>query len=105
MALDLGRPVSDLPRVYALDQNVPNPFNPSTTIAFALPQPGNTMLRIYDLRGRVVRTLISRDMEAGFHTVTWRGKDDEGRQVASGVYFYKIESGDYEARKRMILLK
>jgi len=93
------------PRVYALGQNVPNPFNPSTIISFALPKAGKTELQIYDLRGRVVRTLLSKDMPVGHHTVTWRGKDDHGRQVASGVYFYQIRSGDFEARHRMVLLK
>jgi hypothetical protein len=98
----------DLPRVpaaFALQQNHPNPFNPQTVIRFDLPQAARAELVIYDNRGRVVRHLLSQDMPAGYHQVTWRGLDDEGRQVASGVYHYLLKAGEQTARKRMVLLK
>ncbi|MFO7609473.1 MAG: S8 family serine peptidase [Candidatus Krumholzibacteriia bacterium] len=95
----------DLPVAFALDQNAPNPFNPSTTIAFALPQAGRVQLRIYDQRGRLVRTLVDEAMTAGARSVVWNGLDDGGRQAHSGVYLYVIEAGDFRATRKMTLLK
>ncbi len=94
-----------LPRAYALWQNYPNPFNPATTIRFELPEDGRVVLRVYNVSGRQVRTLVERPYEAGYHSVVWDGRDDEGRQVASGVYFCKIKAGEYEQMKKMVLLK
>ncbi|MFH2053237.1 MAG: S8 family serine peptidase [bacterium] len=94
-----------VPTVYALGQNHPNPFNPRTTIMFDLPDAGMTRLAVYDLRGRLVRTLVSRAMTAGRHQVIWNGDDDHGQTVASGVYYYRITAGTYDAVKSMTLLK
>jgi hypothetical protein len=99
-----------VPIAFELEQNYPNPFNPSTTIKFTLPsQVGGgslaTTLRIYNVLGQLVRTLVDEPMDAGTHNVIWDGKDEHGSQVASGIYFYKLRSGDYEDTKKMVMMK
>jgi len=91
--------------VNALHANEPNPFNPSTTIRYSLAAPGRVDLRIHDLRGRVVRTLVAAERPAGGHMELWDGRDDAGRRVASGVYFYRIETGAFVQARKMLLLK
>ena len=100
-------PVStqDLPRATVLDQNAPNPFNPQTNIKFALPQAGHVELKVYDVRGALVQTLVSGRLEAGFHTSIWRGKDDQGKQAPSGVYFYRLEADGKLMTRRMTMIK
>ena len=88
-----------------LHQNVPNPFNPSTRIAFTLLQGAPTTLRIYDPTGRLVITLLDRAMPAGDHGVTWNGLDGRGQKVATGVYFYQLRSGGVVETRNMVLLK
>jgi subtilisin family serine protease len=94
-----------IPETYALRGAYPNPFNPKTTISYDLPHEGMTKLAIYDTRGRLVRTLVSQPMSVGRHEVTWLGDDNQGRQMASGLYYYRIESGGFTATKAMTLLK
>lgn len=94
-----------IPVAFRIEQNFPNPFNPSTTIKFALPTAGRTQIHIYDLAGRHVRTLLDEDMTAEVHSVVWSGDDDEGHTVSAGVYFYKVSSGDHNAVGRMALVK
>lgn len=96
---------SVLPAAFALDQNVPNPFNPSTQISFALPAAAKVTLRIYNVLGQEVKTLVDTDMRAGFQTVTWDGTNVAGQATASGVYFYKLSAGDFTATKKMLMLK
>ncbi|HUI11529.1 MAG TPA: carboxypeptidase regulatory-like domain-containing protein [Bacteroidota bacterium] len=99
------------PSSYALSQNYPNPFNPSTKISFTLPQAGVVTLRVFNLLGQQVATLVNGQLGAGLHEMTWDGRDDEGRGLASGVYFYRIHvSGPdgraaYDAIRKMLLLK
>jgi len=88
-----------------LHQNNPNPFNPSTHIAFDLPSAGPVSMRVLDASGRVVRTLIDDDRSAGPHAVRWDGTDGAGLPVASGVYFYRIEAAGEVLSQRMVLLK
>jgi hypothetical protein len=88
------------PSTYALNQNFPNPFNPSTKIRFSLPVAETVRLMIYDVAGREVATLIDGRQEAGSFEVTFEGAD-----LASGVYFYRLEAGSYTAIKRMTLIK
>jgi len=84
----------------------PNPFNPSTTIRFGLPQADNVNLRIYDASSRVIRTLIdNRVYEAGQHEIHWDGRSNQGRVVAAGIYFCQLQSGTNQATTRMTLLK
>ncbi|MBE0565955.1 MAG: choice-of-anchor D domain-containing protein [Krumholzibacteria bacterium] len=94
-----------IPVTYALRGAFPNPFNPKTTISYDLPRDGMTKLTIYDVRGRLVRTLVSQPMPRGRHEATWLGDDNQGRQMATGVYYYRIESGTFTATKAMTLLK
>ncbi|UCF06130.1 MAG: T9SS type A sorting domain-containing protein [bacterium] len=89
----------------ALNQNVPNPFNPQTTIGFSLPRSEHVWLDIYDLRGRLVHRLIDKLMEAGRHEIEWCGRDSKGRAVASGVYFYRLTVSKQASTKKMILLR
>jgi hypothetical protein len=89
----------------ALAQNYPNPFNPSTTVAFSLAQTVDVSLAIYDVTGRLVRTLVNESRPAGNHKVTWNGLDDLGSRVASGVYFYRMRAGSFVATNKMLLMK
>lgn len=76
--------------------NRPNPFNPRTTIAFDLPKQESVSLRIFDVSGRLVRVLVDGDVTpGGRHESRWNGRDDDGRRVASGTYFYRLEAGEY----------
>lgn len=92
-------------RAYA-GRNYPNPFNPKTTIEYGVPTSGaHVRLSIYDLRGRVVHTLVDEPMPAGNHRAIWRGRDGSGRPVGSGVYFFRLEVGDYTVERKMVMLK
>ncbi len=95
----------ELPAATALVGNFPNPFNPKTTIRFALSSAEAVQLNVYDLTGRVVKTLVNGPMSADHHEVVWDGKNGSGDRVASGVYFYKLVAGDYSATEKMLLLK
>src|SRR5437867_4497781 len=81
----------------------PNPFTQSTTIAVAMPRRAQSHLAVYDVQGRVVRTLVNRVLEAGTHTITWDGRTDAGNRVAKGVYFAKLESGGLTSARRIVL--
>ncbi|MCF7793961.1 MAG: lamin tail domain-containing protein [Candidatus Cloacimonetes bacterium] len=94
-----------IPLVTSLEGNYPNPFNPTTTIAFGLNQDETVDLVIYNIKGEKVRTLVSGELEAGYHNILWNGKDDSGKQTSSGVYFYKMKAGTYQSTKKMILMK
>jgi hypothetical protein len=96
---------SGLPTEFALNQNYPNPFNPSTEIAFAVPKQTAVKVVIYGLSGDVVATLVNQTMSAGNYRVTWNGKTDDGRAVASGVYFYHLQAEGFTATKKMTFLK
>jgi hypothetical protein len=89
-----------VPESFSLSPNYPNPFNPITTIQFDLPKPSQVSLDIYDLLGRKIETLVSGKQEAGTHSVVW-----DGRDKSSGIYFYKLQVGDFTETKRMLLLK
>jgi hypothetical protein len=100
-----------VPQSYALAQNYPNPFNPSTRISFSLPVAGAVTLKVYNLLGQVVATLVNGTLTQGSHDVVWNGRDGAGHAVASGVYFYRFEAfgvngaAGFEAMRKMILLK
>lgn len=99
--------VGPSPPIYrnALLQNRPNPFNPRTEIAFELEREGQATLRVFDVAGRLVRTLIDARLPAGRHEVTWDGRGDRGEKAASGAYFYRLRASGFEKTKRMLLLK
>lgn len=104
VGVDDGVPGS-APLTFRVDPNYPNPFNPATVIRFTLPEAGRTSVRIYDLAGRLVRTLVDEQLAAKAHQATWNGKDDAGRPVSSGVYFYRVESGEHVFASRMALIR
>ena len=83
----------------------PNPFNPKTEIRFGLRHSGHASMTVFDVRGRKVVQLLSEPLEAGHHAVTWTGRDDHGRGVASGVYFVRLSSGRTQLTQRMLLLR
>jgi FlgD Ig-like domain len=86
-------------------QNSPNPFNPSTSIKFFIPENSNASVKIYDMLGREVTTLINGPTTAGYHIVYWNGRDRYGSQAASGIYLYRLTAGNFIETKKMILLK
>ena len=95
----------EIPKTYAMHQNHPNPFNPSTTIQFDLPEPGNVTLKIYNSVGQLVRTLLSGDYAAGAHKVIWDALNDRGVGVASGVYLAVFKAGEVKQVRRVVLMK
>ena len=95
----------EVAHTFQLQPNYPNPFNPSTTIHYAMEQAGTVELSIYDLLGRKVRSLVQENKPAGAYSVLWNGRDDAGRLVASGSYFYQLRVGAFISTKRMLLLK
>jgi hypothetical protein len=92
------------PTVFCLQQNCPNPFNPSTAIQYELPEASDVRLEIYDVVGQLVRTLVNEHQEAGRYSIQWDGKNESGYALSSGVYFYRI-SGSYSAMKKMLMIK
>jgi hypothetical protein len=93
------------PQAFRLMQNVPNPFNPTTTIAFELPEAVDVDVAVYNLVGQRLRTLVSEHKAPGRYQVVWDGKDDSKRDVSSGVYFYRYRAGDFWATRRMLLVR
>ena len=96
---------NNLPNEFSLEQNYPNPFNPSTSIEFALPQTVDVSLKIYNIRGQLVKTLVDGSKAAGRYSLTWDGTDNFGSRVASGTYIYSIKAGEFVNNKKMVLLK
>ncbi|MCK5619158.1 MAG: T9SS type A sorting domain-containing protein, partial [Candidatus Krumholzibacteria bacterium] len=94
-----------VPTVYALYQNVPNPFNPTTTIRFDLPRAVHVKLCVYNVKGELVATPVDQHMTEGRKEVTWSAKDNRGRPVSSGIYFCRLVAGDFVQTKKMVLLK
>jgi hypothetical protein len=110
--IDLGEVIAStvgklttLPKVYALSQNYPNPFNPETTIKYQLPKASHVSLKIWNILGQEIRTLVDEDKEAGFYTLQWDARDNLDRRVASGVYLYRIEAGDFRMTRKMLILR
>ncbi len=95
----------DTPSATRLMGNYPNPFNPETTINFALEQAGMVSLEVFNVKGQKVATVVDGFMEAGSHSIVWNGKTDQNRDAGSGVFFYRMKSGDYSSTKKMILMK
>lgn len=106
-----GRPLTvstsekALPQTFTLFPNYPNPFNPETNISFALPVDSRVSLRIYNLSGQLVKTLLEENLSAGTYTVHWDGSNSSGEKVASGIYFYKLTAGEYSQTRKMCMVK
>ncbi len=94
-----------VPEKFALEQNYPNPFNPSTTIAYQLPSAETVRITIYDLTGRNVLELLNETKEAGSYTAKWDGRNQLGGQVASGLYIYQIQAGQFTQSRKMLFMK
>jgi len=120
VAIDLGRDssttgvderrIAEIPADFALDQNFPNPFNPTTQISYALPEQASVSLRVYDILGREVATLVNGQQGAGYYIETWNGRTSAGSAVTSGVYFYRLEAKGVSGKavsdiKKMVLMK
>jgi len=101
----VGAEVVPVAARFELMQNVPNPFNPLTNIEFSLAQPARVTVRIYDMTGSIVKTLVDETRPAGRHTAVWRGEDEHGTPVASGVYAYVLEAGGEKQMRKLVLLR
>jgi hypothetical protein len=97
--------IPQLPRIYSLGQNYPNPFNPSTTIKFSLPRRAKVTITVFNILGQTIKTLTDRVYDAGEHQLNWDGRNGRGRQIATGVYLYRIVSEGFTKTRKMILLK
>ena len=95
----------EVPVEFDLNQNFPNPFNPTTTISFSIPMSSNVELKVYNILGRHVRTLVSGNYDAGNYSVVWDATDLNGNPVSNGVYFYTIRAADYSVTKKMLFMK
>ncbi len=88
------------PSIWSLEQNYPNPFNPVTTIRFAIPREQQVLIEIFNSVGQSVATLVNTRLNPGFHEIKWNASD-----MSSGIYFYRIEAGEFQDLKKMILIK
>jgi len=94
-----------LPEEFALHQNYPNPFNPVTTLRYDLPQNSMVNIKVFDMLGREVKTLVNQVQDAGFKSIIWNATNNIGQPVGAGIYLYQIQAGDYIQNKKMVLLK
>ncbi len=94
-----------VPVEYALEQNYPNPFNPTTSISYQLPEAAKVSLKIYDITGGLVRTLVDEEQAADSYTISWNATDQAGGKVTSGIYFCELRAGGFTQTRRMVLLK
>jgi hypothetical protein len=97
--------VGSLPRVYRLEQNHPNPFNPDTKISFSIAEESKVRLEIINILGQRIRILVDETMPSGDYQAVWDGTDDRGEQAASGIYFYRLLSGSFTKTRKMALLR
>ena len=104
LVMDITKP-QQVPDQFLLEQNYPNPFNPSTTIRYSLPELSDVRLTIYNILGQQVRVLVNETQSAGVYTIQWNGHDAIGRQVATGVYLYRLQAGKHVAVRKMIFAK
>lgn len=104
-SLEVENPNEDIPQTFHLFQNYPNPFNPTTTIKFAVSRRSHIQLVIYNVLGEEVITLKNEELLPGIHVVQWNGKNSEGTPVPSGIYFYRLQVGDYAQTKKMVFIQ
>ena len=96
---------ANTPKVFSLGQNFPNPFNPTTMIAYNLPTAADVKLEVYNVLGAKIATLVDLKQTAGSYKVNWNAMDDFGRPVSAGIYFYRIEAGNYSKTMKLLLVK
>jgi hypothetical protein len=104
-SLQLSEEINISPQEYTLHQNYPNPFNPNTSMNFDLPKDGLVNITIYDMMGRIVKTLVNGSQTAGFKSVQWNATNNQGEPVSAAVYLYTIQAGEFRQTKKMVLLK
>jgi hypothetical protein len=97
--------VEETPKAFSLAQNFPNPFNPTTTIKFNMREKGHVTIKIYNVAGQLVRTLVNEVRDVGPQSIDWKGRNDLGKSVASGVYFYKMDTKNFVQTRKMVLLR
>ena len=100
---DVVKFISQIPIKFL--KNCPNPFNPTTTISFELVESGKTQVEIFNIKGQKVKTLLNEEMNIGKHSVIWKGKDNDGNQISSGMYFYKVSVNGEQKINKMLMLK
>jgi hypothetical protein len=101
----LWKPVSEIPKEFALHQAYPNPFNPSTQISFDIPSETKVLIELYDLLGQKVRTLVQTNCHPGYHRIVWDGRNNTGAVVPSGVYFIVYHSAERKLTQKLVLMK
>ena len=94
-----------IPIEFSVTQNYPNPFNPSTTIKYSIPQQSLVTIKVYDILGTEVKTLVNGERTPGIYSVQWNGDNNYGSKVATGIYIYRVVAGNFVQVKKMILLK
>ncbi|MFH1213780.1 MAG: FlgD immunoglobulin-like domain containing protein, partial [Candidatus Neomarinimicrobiota bacterium] len=95
----------NLPKVYSLNQNYPNPFNPTTSIRYSLPKESNVKIIIYDIVGKEIRTLVNQNQSAGYQSIIWDGKDNNGHTVSTGIYLCRMVTDEFRKVQKMTFLK
>jgi len=103
--LNISETMQNIVSEYNIQQNYPNPFNPVTTLRYDLPEDALVNITIYDMMGRVVKTMVNTEQNAGFKSVRWNATNDKGAPVSAGLYLYTIEAGQFRQTKKMVLLK
>ena len=94
-----------LPNNFALYQNQPNPFNPITTLRYDLPQNEMINITIYDMKGRIIKTLVNSSQTAGHKTIQWNATNEQNKPVSAGLYLYRVQAGEFRQTRKMLLLK
>jgi hypothetical protein len=95
----------EVPAEFSLSSNYPNPFNPATRISYFIPRASHVRLQIFNMLGQKITTLVDEDQAAGRKGVVWDGRDENGNEVASGVYLYRLQAGDFSQTEKMVLIK
>ncbi|PJA54891.1 MAG: hypothetical protein CO167_01285, partial [Candidatus Marinimicrobia bacterium CG_4_9_14_3_um_filter_48_9] len=96
---------AQIPDVFALHQNYPNPFNPTTTIRYDLPEATDVTIMVYNMLGQRVATLVNSHQNAGYYSLRWNGQTNNGSQIASGIYLYRIQAGSFTKTMKMMYMK
>jgi hypothetical protein len=101
----LRKGLVDIPTSFSLLANRPNPMNGETEILYALSSDAETSLKIFDVTGSLVKTLVNSNIEAGYHSAIWKGINEAGTKVANGVYFYRLTAGDFTQSRKLVVLR
>ncbi len=103
--IDVDPAPTQLPNIFALQQNYPNPFNSSTTITFSCAKESFVSMKVYNILGQEVATLVSKRMKPGLHSITWNSRDREGKLLPSGVYLYRMRTDWYNETRKLLILR